>query len=60
MTFVTRLKTDADKNGKTPRDFEKLGLAMAEDLRWTARYRGISVFGDGGVLGGGVKVVDGG
>ena len=33
---------------------------MAEELRWTARYRGISVLGDGGVLGGGVKVVDGG
>ena len=37
MTFVARLKTAADKNGKTPRDFGKLGLAMAEDLRWTAR-----------------------
>ena len=37
MTFVARLKTDADKNGKTLQDFGKLGLAMAEDLRWIAR-----------------------
>ena len=56
MTFVARLRTDADKNGKTLRDFEKLGLAMEEELRWTARYRGISVLGDGGVLGGGIKL----
>ena len=38
MTFVVRLRTDADKNGKTLRDFERLGLAMVEDLRWIARY----------------------
>ena len=46
MTFVARLKTDADKSGKMLRDFEKLGLAMVEDLRWTARYEVIlaSVF----------------
>lgn len=37
IKFVARLKTGADKNGKTLQDFEKLGLAMAEELRWTAR-----------------------